>query len=469
MNFKKFYICKNIMKKTRFSFYFPILYYFGEFLVIFLSSHIMLAYTFTKWTYVNNLFIAFWFLISIALKSHVLGRDIKKWNLIKSTLKSLFLFSGFVSILNLLFYRMEFYLLTIIIAAALFYFLMLLYKLTVDTILEKYRATGGNILKCLIIGNNDHGSDLFNEILKFPELGYRAKGVYSYNKKNKPNSVAYLGSFKDLSDDQISQFDRIFFSNKISLKAQENIILKADKLNIKVSYIPDLVFYDFKNFFISKISTVPYVSINKLPLDNKVNFYTKRIFDIIFSIFVILFILSWMIPLFGIIIKLSSKGPALFIQKREGYRGKIFECIKFRTMVPNSISDIKMADDNDERLTKFGKFLRLSTIDEMPQFINVFLGDMSIVGPRPHPLNLNKDYREKVFNFQKRHRFKPGITGLAQSMGYSGFISSIHDMNNRVKMDVFYFKNWSFILDLKIVFRTSLILFKGLFSKIKFS
>ena len=457
------------MRNNKFKTYFPILYYFGEFLVIFLSTQLMLSYTFSKWTFLNNLFIFLWFLVSIGFKSHVIGRDIRKVKLIRSSLKSLFFFSGLSSILNLLFFELQFYLTTIIIAATLFYFLMLLYRLTVDTILEKYRATGGNILKCLIIGNNDHGSDLYNEILKFPELGFRAKGIYSYNKKNKPNSVAYLGSFKDLSDDQISQFDRIFFSNKISLKSQENIILKADKLNIKVSYIPDLAFYDYKNFFISKISTVPYVSINNLPLDNKVNFYTKRIFDIVFSFFVIIFILSWMIPLFGIIIKLSSKGPALFIQKREGFKGKVFNCLKFRTMVVNRFSDTQMADDNDKRLTKFGHFLRLSTLDEMPQFINVFLGDMSIVGPRPHPLNLNKDYREKVLNFQKRHRFKPGITGLAQSMGYSGFISSIHDMNNRVKMDVFYFKNWSFILDLKIVFRTTLILFKGLFSKIKFS
>ena len=175
------------MKKTRFSFYFPILYYFGEFLVIFLSTQIMLAYTFTKWTYVNNLFIAVWFLISIGLKSHVVGRDIEKWKLIKSTLKGLFLFSGFVSILNLLFYRMEFFLITIIIAAALFYFLMLLYRLTVDTILEKYRATGGNILRCLIIGNNNQVSQLYDEILKFPELGYRADGVYTYNSKSKLN------------------------------------------------------------------------------------------------------------------------------------------------------------------------------------------------------------------------------------------------------------------------------------------
>ena len=449
------------MKKTRFSFYFPILYYFGEFLVIFLSTQIMLAYTFTKWTYVNNLFIAFWFLISIGLKSHVVGRDIKKWKLIKSTLKSLFLFSGFVSILNLLFYRMEFYLITIIIAAALFYFLMLLYRLTVDTILEKYRATGGNILKCLIIGNNNQVSQLYDEILKFPELGYRADGVYTYNSKSKLNSVPHLGKFTDLDEIAIKKYDRIFFSQKIKPKTQEKIIEIADKLNIKISSIPDLAFYDYKNFFISKISTVPYISINKLPLDNVFNLYVKRSFDILFSFLVIILILSWLIPIIGTIIKLSSKGSVFFIQKREGYRGKIFECIKFRTMVPNSMSDTKMADDNDDRLTKFGKFLRLSTLDEMPQFINVFFGDMSVVGPRPHPTNLNKEYRSKVINFEKRHRYKPGITGLAQSLGHSGFVSSLHDMNDRVKMDVFYFKNWSIFLDLKIVIKTVLILFKG--------
>ena len=281
------------MKKTRFKFYFPILYYFGEFLVIFLSTHIMLAYTFTKWTYVNNLFIAFWFLISIALKSHVVGRDIKKWNLIKSTLKSLFLFSGFVSILNLLFYRMEFYLLTIIISAALFYFLMLLYKLTVDTILKKYRATGGNILKCLVIGHNSHGIELYNEILDHPELGYRCSGVYSYSKKTKlQDNIPHLGYFTDLTNEEIKEYDRIFFSQKLKKKSQEKIIEIADDINIKVNSIPDLVLNDVKNFFISKISSVPYVSINKLPLDNNINIYTKRSFDILFSFSVIILILS---------------------------------------------------------------------------------------------------------------------------------------------------------------------------------
>tara|TARA_B100000963_G_C22212845_1_gene488112 strand:- start:63 stop:587 length:525 start_codon:yes stop_codon:yes gene_type:complete len=161
-----------------------------------------------------------------------------------------------------------------------------------------------------------------------------------------------------------------------------------------------------------------------------------------------------MIPLFGLIIKFSSKGPIFFIQKREGYKGTYFNCFKFRTMVLNPYADSVWADDDDMRLTKIGRFLRLTALDEMPQFFNVLFGDMSVVGPRPHPLNLNKEYEKKLIGFNKRHRFKPGITGLAQAKGYSGFISEAKDMSDRIKMDIFYFKNWSLILDLKIVLMT---------------
>ena len=310
------------MTTNRFKIYFPILYYLGEFFVILLSTRIMLAYTFTKWTFVNDLFIALWFLISIGFKSHVIGRDISKLKLIRSSLKKLIFFSGLSSIFNLLFFGLQFYLSTIIIAATIFYFLMLLYRLTVDTILEKYRATGGNILRCLIIGNNSHGSELYNEILKHPELGYRSDGVFSYSNKNKPNSVPYLGSFKELTEPELTKYDKIFFSNKLSVRSQETIIKKADQLNIKVSYIPELAFYDYKNFFISKIATVPYVDIKSFPLDNIYNLAIKRLFDIFFSFFVITFIISWMFPLFGIIIKLTSRGPVLFIQKEKATEEK---------------------------------------------------------------------------------------------------------------------------------------------------
>ena len=429
------------------------------------STQLMLYYSFTKFSYVNVLFIGFWFLISILFKSHVLGRDISKFKLVQSSLKSLFFFSGSVSILNLLFFQLQFYLTTIFFAASLFYFLMLLYRLTVDTVLENYRATGGNILKCLIIGNNEHGSSLFKEIVKHPELGYRSDGIYTYNSNKKSKSIPFLGKFVDLDESYIKQFDRIYFSSKLKINAKEEIIKVADNLNIKVGSIPDLPYYDFKNFFISKISTVPYISINKLPLDNSFNVLNKRIFDIVFSSLVIVFILSWMIPLFGLFIKFNSKGPILFVQKRDGFKGITFNCLKFRTMVNNKMSDTKMADDNDIRLTKFGRFLRLSTLDEMPQFINVFLGDMSIVGPRPHPINLNKKYNKEIINFNKRHRFKPGITGLSQSLGYSGFIKSTQDMSDRVKMDIFYFKNWSLLLDFKIIYKTVGILFNGIFKR----
>ena len=280
------------------------------------------------------------------------------------------------------------------------------------------------------------------------------------------NHVPFLGKFIDLEESYIKTFDRIYFSSKLKIKSQEKIIKIAEDLNVKVSLIPDLPYYDYKNFFISKISTVPYISVNKLPLDNSFNVLNKRIFDIVFSFLVIVFILSWVFLLFGIIIKLTSKGPVLFIQKREGFKGSVFNCFKFRTMVLNSQADIKWADDNDPRLTSFGKFLRMSSLDELPQFINVFIGDMSVIGPRPHALNLNKEYSKLVLNFNKRHKFKPGITGLAQSMGYNGLISDIHDMKSRVKLDIFYFKNWSLFLDFKIAFVTFLILIEFPFKKL---
>ena len=160
-----------------------------------------------------------------------------------------------------------------------------------------------------------------NEIIKHPELGYRSDGIYTYNSNKKSKSIPFLGKFVDLEESYIRTFDRIYFSSKLKIKSQEKIIKIAEDLNVKVSSIPDLPYYDFKNFFISKISSVPYISINKLPLDNSFNVLSKRVFDVVFSSLVIVFILSWMIPLFGLFIKFSSKGPVLFVQKRDGFKG----------------------------------------------------------------------------------------------------------------------------------------------------
>ena len=194
--------------------------------------------------------------------------------------------------------------------------------------------------------------------------------------------------------------------------------------------------------------------INTMPLDNIFNTVLKRGFDIVFSSFIIVFLLSWMYPLFALIIKLQSRGPVIYKQLREGKDGVYFMCFKFRSMQLNDESDYSWAIVNDPRFTKFGMFLRKSSLDEFPQFLNVFLGNMSTVGPRPHPIKLNDSYRGRIEKFSLRHHSKPGVTGLSQVKGYRGSITLFHQIDGRVKLDRFYIQNWTFLLDLKIILST---------------
>jgi putative colanic acid biosysnthesis UDP-glucose lipid carrier transferase len=202
-------------------------------------------------------------------------------------------------------------------------------------------------------------------------------------------------------------------------------------------------------------------SISVISLDETRNRFVKRIFDLILSILFIIIILSWFLPIIGLLIKLDSKGPIFFIQKRNGEGNKPFGCIKFRTMFVNKEADIKQATRNDSRITRMGKFLRKSSIDELPQFINVLLGNMSLIGPRPHPIKLNEQFEPLISNMMSRHYVKPGITGLAQCMGYRGETQTLADMENRVRLDRYYIENWTFWLDIKIIFLTVISLIRG--------
>jgi len=195
-------------------------------------------------------------------------------------------------------------------------------------------------------------------------------------------------------------------------------------------------------------------TIKTYPLKYIFNAILKRAFDIVFSGFVIVFFLSWMYPLFALIIKLQTRGPAVYKQTREGKDGVHFLCFKFRTMYLNKESDYSWTKVNDPRVTRFGVFLRRTSLDEFPQFLNVLLGQMSIVGPRPHPLKLNDLYRDRIEKFHLRHKTRPGITGLAQMKGFRGSITKYHQINSRVKLDRFYIQNWTFLLDLKIILLT---------------
>ncbi|MGN6402064.1 MAG: sugar transferase [Flavisolibacter sp.] len=184
---------------------------------------------------------------------------------------------------------------------------------------------------------------------------------------------------------------------------------------------------------------------------NKSDLFFKRTFDVIFSSFVVVFILSWLLPILAILIKLSSKGPVFFVQQRVGAFGKTFNCFKLRTMIVNAQANTKQAQANDPRITAIGKFLRLSCLDELPQFFNVLKGDMSIVGPRPHMIKDCKEFSKLIKQYNSRSLVKPGITGMAQVKGYRGKTNGFYDVSHRFKWDMFYVRNLSFILDMQIM------------------
>lgn len=196
--------------------------------------------------------------------------------------------------------------------------------------------------------------------------------------------------------------------------------------------------------------------LNELPLDNPVNRLLKRIADVLISLLVIVGLLSWFIPLMAILIKLDSKGPVFFLQRRNKRNGAVFTCIKFRSMLVNAEADVLPAAKNDRRITRVGRFIRANFIDELPQFFNVLMGDMSVVGPRPHMLSDNLRYQDEIEYYDYRHRVKPGITGLAQVMGYIGVADEMRKMRERVNMDNFYLRHWTIRMDILILFRTIL-------------
>jgi putative colanic acid biosysnthesis UDP-glucose lipid carrier transferase len=195
--------------------------------------------------------------------------------------------------------------------------------------------------------------------------------------------------------------------------------------------------------------------------------FFKRIIDIILSSFIILLIFPWLLPVLAVAIKLNSKGPVLFKQKRVGLNGKIFDCLKLRTMYVNNFADTKQAAKNDPRITGFGKFIRNTGLDELPQFINIFRGDMSIVGPRPHMVAEHKQFLIIIPDYAARNLVRPGITGLSQVKGYRGIASNFSSIAKRVQLDNYYVHHVGFILDITIMIETSQLIIKSIVNKNK--
>jgi len=229
----------------------------------------------------------------------------------------------------------------------------------------------------------------------------------------------------------------------------------ADNLCIHFKLIPDLSQFIKTPFHISYINDMAVMNLRSEPLSNLLSRLKKRAFDIVFSLLILFFVMSWLFPIIALLIKFTSRGPVLYIQNRLGRNNKIFRMCKFRTMyVTESDSEFKQASKEDPRITKIGRFLRKTSLDEIPQFFNVLTGHMSVSGPRPHPLKLNDSYREIIEAYMARHFLKPGITGWAQVNGFRGETKNIEAMQERIKYDLWYMENWNLWLDVKIIFLT---------------
>ncbi|MFT3980256.1 MAG: undecaprenyl-phosphate glucose phosphotransferase [Ferruginibacter sp.] len=239
------------------------------------------------------------------------------------------------------------------------------------------------------------------------------------------------------------------------------IMDSAEHLTIRFKIVPNLSVFINRNVHVDYFNDLPVISLRSHALEDVGNQIKKRALDIIVSTLVIIFILSWLIPLMAILIKLESPGPVFFPQLRTGKNRKDFRCLKFRSMRVNKDADKKQATKNDTRITRIGKFMRRTSLDEFPQFINVFKGEMSLVGPRPHMIKHTDDYSKMVDDYMVRQLLKPGITGWAQINGFRGEIHKPEQIQMRVLKDIWYLENWTLWLDIRIIFLTVYNVVKG--------
>lgn len=325
-------------------------------------------------------------------------------------------------------------------------------------LLKNYRRRGGNYLRVLIVGTGPTARRLYKEMNNDPSYGFRVMGFVDFGyAADFPYMDKYLGNMAAL-DDIIEHYaiDQIYYAlSDDDLEATHLTLRAADKHMIPFLFVPALSPYLNRAFEIQPIGSITVMAVRPNPMNIPINRFMKRAVDIIFS--GILLILSPIVYIpVAIAIKTSSRGPVFFKQERTGYKGRVFTCYKFRTMRVNTNADECQASKDDPRKTRVGNFLRRTSIDELPQFLNVFLGDMSVVGPRPHMLRHTEEYSRLIDKYMVRHLVKPGITGWAQVNGYRGETRQLWQMEKRVQYDVWYIENWSLLLDLKIAVRTVL-------------
>lgn len=326
-------------------------------------------------------------------------------------------------------------------------------------LLRHIRQLGRNTRSVIMIGNDPALVNLYNTMIGDPTTGYRVKGYYSDNIiASNPQILNYLGDIKALYHKMESSpdtsIDDVFCSLSHDYNDEIARIMKfCDSHLIHFYYIPRM-FGNYRLRLKPEMMGDTLTYTNHLePLSCTTNKLIKRLFDVTVSIFCCICMIP-IIPIIALIIKIQSPGPIFFKQERTGFEGKTFYCYKFRSMHVNKDADTAQATKNDPRKFSFGNFMRKTNIDELPQFLNVLKGDMSIVGPRPHMLHHTQIYSELIDKYMVRHFCKPGITGWAQVTGFRGETKELWQMEKRVERDIWYIEHWTFMLDIKIIYKT---------------
>lgn len=344
------------------------------------------------------------------------------------------------------------------------YFPVLLFSRFMErSALNYIRSIGHNSRAVVFVGSDPANLRIYRELVSSPSVGYIVRGYYSNNKiENAPKEFKCLGTRDELME--IIRAGKIPFcadvvftslSTTYDSKDIDTIIHYCDQHVVQFYLVPRI--YANLSMNLSPMTVGDFTvftnhtnNINRL--DNRI---VKRLFDVIVSALVCVCMLPF-VPLIWLIVKMQSPGPLIFSQERTGLNGETFVCYKFRSMHVNKDADTVQATKNDPRKFPFGEFMRKTNIDELPQFFNVLMGDMSIVGPRPHMLYHTEVYSNVISKYMVRHFSKPGITGWAQVAGYRGETKEVWQMEERIKRDIWYNENWSFMLDLEIICRTAL-------------
>ena len=336
------------------------------------------------------------------------------------------------------------------------YVLLIIWRIGCNKFIRYIRSKGRNSLSCVYIGSGKNMRELYKEMQE-PASGYRVLGYFDHE----PNGVfsdelTYLGKPEEsiawLEGHGVHQV----YCNLPSKESETivPIINWCEKNFTHFFSVPNVRSYVQRRMWFNTVGDVPVLSMHREPLKNFDNRFVKRTFDLVMSGLFLCTVFPFIYLIVGGIIKITSPGPIFFKQKRTGINGKEFWCYKFRSMKVNKDADKVQATKHDPRKTKFGNFMRKTNIDELPQLINVFIGDMSLVGPRSHMLKHTDEYSALIDNYLVRHWVKPGITGWAQVTGFRGETEELYQMEGRVKADIWYMEHWSFLLDLFIIYKT---------------